>query len=172
MAGVPGVGKTTLAGRIGRALDIPHIEIDALFHGPGWSRRPEFLADVEAFSTQPEWVTEWQYSVVRPLLLSRCDLLVWLDLPVTRSMLQVTRRTLRRRVTGEELWNGNVEPGLRTLFTDREHIIRWAWSQRHKARRLVYAARTDDESLPIVRLTSHAQSARWVRDVLAPHANH
>src|SRR3712207_7517851 len=34
VAGTSGSGKTTLAARIGRELGIPHVEIDALFHGP------------------------------------------------------------------------------------------------------------------------------------------
>jgi len=168
VAGVAGAGKTTLAGRIGASLGIPHIEIDALFHGPNWTPRPEFRADVEAFSSAAEWVTEWQYSMVRPLLLTRCDLLVWLDLPVPQALAQVTLRTLRRRMSGTPLWNGNVEPPLRAFFTDREHIVRWAWDTRHKARRLVYAARTERRDLPIVRLTSHRQSRRWLTEVLAP----
>jgi adenylate kinase family enzyme len=37
IAGTAGAGKSTLARRIAAALDIPHVEIDALFHGPQWS---------------------------------------------------------------------------------------------------------------------------------------
>lgn len=32
----------------------------------------------------------------------------------------------------EELWNGNVEAPLRTFFTDRGHIVRWAIRTRRK----------------------------------------
>lgn len=48
--GTSGAGKTTLAGRISARLGIDHIEIDALYHGPGWTPRPEFLADVRALA--------------------------------------------------------------------------------------------------------------------------
>ena len=34
VAGTSGAGKTTLAGRIGRLLEIEHTELDSLFHGP------------------------------------------------------------------------------------------------------------------------------------------
>ncbi|HEX2291150.1 MAG TPA: hypothetical protein VHH53_13365 [Pseudonocardiaceae bacterium] len=34
VAGTAGAGKTTVARRGAALLDIPHIEIDALFHGP------------------------------------------------------------------------------------------------------------------------------------------
>ena len=76
VAGTSGAGKTTLAARVGVALDLPHIEIDALHHGPGWERRSDFEADVAAFAATEGWVTEWQYSEVRGLLLERCDLAI------------------------------------------------------------------------------------------------
>jgi hypothetical protein len=50
VAGTSGSGKTRLAARIGAALQIPHVEIDALHHGPGWVKRPEFEVDVRRFA--------------------------------------------------------------------------------------------------------------------------
>ncbi|MDT3440349.1 AAA family ATPase [Pseudofrankia sp. BMG5.37] len=161
VAGTSGSGKTTLARRVGEALGIPHVDIDGLFHGPGWTRRESFLADVEAFSEGAAWVTEWQYRDARDLLADRADLMVWLDLPRRTVMRQVVRRTLRRRLSREVLWNGNVEPPLRTIFTDREHIVRWAWSTHHKSPRRIAALRERRPGLPIVRLRSRAAVSRW-----------
>jgi adenylate kinase family enzyme len=45
VAGTSGSGKTTLATRIAGTLTVPHVEIDALFHGPAWTPRPSFLDD-------------------------------------------------------------------------------------------------------------------------------
>lgn len=70
---------------------------------------------------------EWQYSQVRPLLLSRADTLVWLNHGRWTVTQRVVRRTLRRRIRHVELWNGNYEPVLYTIFTDRDHVIRWSW---------------------------------------------
>ncbi|XVX18893.1 AAA family ATPase [Actinomycetota bacterium] len=161
-AGGSGSGKTTLAGRISTALGIPHTEIDGLHHGPGWTRRPTFGADVAALVAQEAWVTEWQYSEMRPLLLARADLLVWLDLPRTVVMHQVVRRTLLRRLRREELWNGNVEPPLWTILKDRDHIIRWAWDTHAKAAERVREAMLSRPDLPVVRLTSRAEVDAWV----------
>ena len=36
ITGPSGSGKTTLAVEIARTLGIPHVEIDALHHGPNW----------------------------------------------------------------------------------------------------------------------------------------
>lgn len=167
VAGASGSGKTHLAARIGAALQIPHIEIDALHHGPGWSKRPTFEADVERFAQSPQWVTEWQYSSARPLLARRADLLVWLDLSRTKVMWQVTRRTLRRFFRREALWNGNVEPPLWTIFGDRDHIIRWAWRTHDETRSRVAALAAERPDLTVVRLNDRADVERWVAGALA-----
>lgn len=163
VAGVSGVGKTTLATRISEVLGIPHTEIDALFHGPGWTPRSEFLDDVRALIEEDAWVTEWQYSDARPLLTARADLLVWLDLPFsTVTLPRVVARTLRRRLGREPLWNGNIEPPLHTFFTDPEHIVRWSISTRGNYRERLPVVAAERPELPIVRLRSTREVERWL----------
>ena len=116
VAGTSGSGKTTLAVRIAAVLEVPHVEIDSLFHGPSWTRRRSFEEDVRRFSGESCWVTEWQYDSVRALLADRADLLVWLDLPRRTVMRRVVQRTIVRRLRRQTLWNGNIEPPLRTIF--------------------------------------------------------
>ena len=36
IVGNAGSGKSTLAQALAACLDVPHIELDALFHQPGW----------------------------------------------------------------------------------------------------------------------------------------
>jgi adenylate kinase family enzyme len=166
VAGTSGSGKTTLAARIAAAVQAPHVEIDSLFHGPGWVPRPSFEADVRRFGAGPTWVTEWQYSAVRAYLAERADLLVWLDLSRAVVMRQVVRRTVVRRWRRQRLWNGNVEPPLRTIVTDPEHIVRWAWTTHYKAAARVADLLARRADLPVVRLRSHADAASWLRGPL------
>lgn len=161
VAGTSGSGKTTLCRRIGAALNLPHVELDGLHHGPNWTPRPTFIDDVDAFSSQPRWVTEWQYSSVRPLLVERADLMVWLDLPRTTVMRQVIRRTVLRRVRREVLWNGNIEPPLHTVFRDRDHIVRWAWRTHELYRGRVLGVLDTRPDLPVIRLTSGRDVDAW-----------
>jgi adenylate kinase family enzyme len=172
VAGVSGVGKTTLAARVSQALGIPHTEIDALFHGPGWVPRPQFVDDVGRLASSETWVTEWQYSSAKPILAARAELLVWLDLPFLRVTLpRVVRRTLHRRRRREVLWNGNVEPPLRTVFTDREHIVRWAWTTRRAFRIQVPELESSDPHIVIVRLRSPRQVGEWLSGPLGDAAD-
>nr|WP_297430124.1 AAA family ATPase [uncultured Actinotalea sp.] len=162
VAGTSGAGKTTLARRIATVIGAPHVELDALFHGPGWVPRPSFLEDVRRFSAAPRWVTEWQYAAARPVLAERADLVVWLDLPRAVVMRQVVGRSVVRSVRREVLWNGNVEPPLRSVLTDRDHVVRWAWSRHGRTARHVTAALEERPGLAVVRLRRHREARAWL----------
>ena len=162
VAGTSGSGKTTVAAAVSRLLEIPHVEIDALFHGPGWVPRPTFEDDVRRFVAQPAWVTEWQYGQVRALVADRAELLIWLDLSRGRVMRQVVGRTVRRRLGRRVLWNGNVEHPLWTVFTDREHIVRWAWSTHRQTGAHVAALIQQRPDLDVVRLQNRRAVRRWL----------
>jgi adenylate kinase family enzyme len=163
VAGVSGSGKTTLAATIAQVIGGSHTEIDALFHGPDWTPRPEFLDDVRTFVVAESWTTEWQYNSARPILVKHADLLVWLDLPFVRVTLpRLVRRTLRRRWRREVLWNGNVEPPLRTIFTDPTHVIRWGIQTRRKYTDLVPLLEAEHLELVIVCLRTPAEVDRWI----------
>ncbi len=162
VAGTSGSGKTTLAGRVGALWALPHTEIDALHWGPGWTSRPQFADDVRALVATDAWVTEWQYREVRRLLLERAEVLVWLDLPTVVVMRQVVVRTLRRRLGRIELWNGNVEPPLWSVFGDADHIVRWAWRTRRKLDGLDARLADVAPGLLVVRLRSRHDVERWL----------
>lgn len=168
VAGVSGAGKTTLAKRIAAILDAPYVEIDALYHGPDWAPRADFLEDVRSLVSKESWVTEWQYSDARPILVRRAEVMVWLDLPFTTVTLpRVVRRTFLRRLRREVLWNGNMEPPLSTFFTDPDHIVRWAFFTRNKYRFQVPALEATRPELIIVRLRSQREVDRWLTGSLA-----
>lgn len=137
-----------------------------MFHGPAWTPREAFEAEVDEFSAAPRWVTEWQYSAVRERLADRADLMVWLDLSRVTVMRRVVQRTVRRRLRRQELWNGNIEPPLRTVLTDRDHIVRWAWSTHHKSAHRIAEVKDRRPDLPIVRLRDRHGVQQWINGPL------
>ena len=170
VAGTSGAGKTTVAVSLSGRLGIPHTDIDGLYHGPGWVPRPEFADDVAALVAGEEWVTEWQYSAVRPLLLARADLLVWLDLTRAVVMRQIVPRTLRRRLRRVELWNGNVEPPLWTILSRRDHILRWAWRTHPKTPARIQQVLASADPPAVVRLRTRREIHAWLDGPVARHA--
>lgn len=167
VSGTSGSGKSTLARQIGRLLDLPYAELDSLFHGPGWTPLPDFVEKVDAFTSGPCWACEFQYDAVRPMLLDRADLMVWLDHRHRVVMRRVATRTVVRRLRREHLWNGNQEPPLRTILTDPEHIIRYAWGVRHGTAERAQAMLESHPGLIVVRLRSPQETRRWLAGPLA-----
>ncbi len=164
VAGNAGSGKSTLCRRIAERHDLRRVELDSLYWGPRWTPRPEFRAEVAAFAVQDHWVTEFQYKEVRPELVARADTLVWLDHPFVMVMGRLVSRTIRRRAGGVELWNGNQEPSLWSVFTDSEHILRWGWKTFRRNRTRVLAL---VDQVVVVRLRGQGQVERWLAGPLA-----
>ena len=146
MVGNSGSGKTTLARRLAATLGVPHLELDSVFHQPGWQplEPGEFRRVVSDFTAAPGWVVDGNYSKVQDIVWSRADTVVWVDPPRHRVMRQVLRRTLRRTITRAELWNGNREPWTNLFRLDPEQsILAWAWTNHHKYRDRYLAAQAD-----------------------------
>jgi adenylate kinase family enzyme len=164
VGGVSGSGKSTLARALARRLDAPYVELDAHFHQAGWreATTEEFTASVAAATAGERWVVDGNYTAVRDLLWSRATTFVWLDYPRHVGTLRAIRRTARRLLRREVLWNGNREQ-LRNLLS-AEHPIRWSWRQ-HPIRRADYEAALADPAqahLDVVRLRDPAETARWL----------
>ena len=83
VVGNSGSGKSTLARELAASLGVAHIELDSVFHQPGWEPLPEdeFQRLVTARTSENGWVIDGNYSAVRPIVWARADTVVWLDLP-------------------------------------------------------------------------------------------
>ena len=110
-SGTRAPGKSTVGRALAAALAVPYIEVDALYHLPGWQELPadELVAAIDSRTSAGGWVVDGNYSDALDLVWSRADTVVWLDLPRHLVMRQIVRRTTRRVVRREELWNGNRE---------------------------------------------------------------
>ena len=126
VTGNAGSGKTTLAAGLASDLGVPHVELDGLYHGLGWTPAdPDtFRTRVRLATAEPAWVIDGNYtSIVGQILRDRAGLVIALDLPRWRVMARITRRTLGRMITRAELWNGNQEEWRNLLTLDPETNI-------------------------------------------------
>jgi adenylate kinase family enzyme len=169
--GPSGSGKSTLARQIGAAFGLPVVELDALFHEPGWTPTPEdeFRAKVATLldSHANGWVCDGNYHIVRDLVLSHADAVVWLKLPFRVVYPRLVWRTVSRAWKREELWNTNRE-SWRLSFTSKDSILLWGITHwRAHFRGIAASLAEDAPGLPVVEL----RSSRDVREFLAdlPH---
>jgi adenylate kinase family enzyme len=153
-------------------LGSPHVELDSIYHQPGWTPLgdEEFRARVAAATEGPRWVVDGNYSAVRDLVWNRADTVVWFDLAYVTALWRTIRRTVRRTLTREELWNGNREP-LSNLwsFKPETSIIAWTATRHGVYRRRYREAERDPRwaHLRFVRLRSQGEVDGFLTGVTA-----
>jgi adenylate kinase family enzyme len=127
------VGKTTFARSLAGVLNLPHVELDALYWQPNWIPRPseEFRALTAEALAQDCWVTDGNYGAVRDLVWSRATTVIWLNYGFPTVLWRAVTRTLRRVLTREELFSPNRE-SLRMAFFTRESILWWVLTTFHR----------------------------------------
>ncbi|MBL8684942.1 MAG: hypothetical protein JNK05_37545 [Myxococcales bacterium] len=146
-----GCGKTTLAKRLAPLIDAPFIELDAMVHGPQWRETPtdELLARLEPILAAERWVIDGNYrGKIGDAVVSRADVVLWLDLSIRVWLPRLVRRTARRVVTREPLWNGNRET-LRGVLLGADSVLVHAL-RTHRSRRAKWPAEL--ARFPLVRL--------------------
>jgi adenylate kinase family enzyme len=136
--GTTGSGKTTVAARIARSLGVTHIELDAIFWLPDWTKKTpdDFRDEVTALleSHQNGWVCDGNYSRVRNIILPQADTVIWLRLPFRVTFWRVLKRTVSRAWTREPLWGTNYE-SWRQSFLSWDSLLRYSVTGQRRHRR-------------------------------------
>ena len=161
---VSGSGKTTLTRQIARKLDLPHIELDALYWEANWqgASRPVFRGRILAATA---WVVDGDYSLSREILWSRATHLVWLDYSLSLVMRRVLWRTFGRLFSQEDMWSGNRK-SLGRIF-GRESIVWYAFT-RYRRRRKRYPALLSSEEfkhLTLHRFKRPQEASAWLQSI-------
>ncbi len=165
VVGTTGSGKTTVAAEISRRLDLPHIELDALFWKPEWGETPdeEFLPKVDRATRGERWVLDGNYSRTRRIVWPRADTVVWLDYSFPRVFLQLLWRTIQRAATKRELWSGCRE-SWRISFFSRGSILVWCLKSYWVRRRNYPAifAQPEHQHLDLIHLRTPGETSHWL----------
>ncbi|MEO0349822.1 MAG: adenylate kinase [Cyanobacteria bacterium P01_A01_bin.15] len=165
VVGTSGSGKTTLACEISQRLQIPHLELDALYWEPNWGEPPEdiFRQRVSNALMGDRWVVDGNYSKVRDIVWGRADTIVFLDYSFGLVWWRLWQRTVRRAFQQEELWNENRET-IRQSFFSRESILLWmlqTYSERRKRYPQLFR-QPEYQHLEVLHLQSQTQTNDWL----------
>jgi len=124
--GVSCSGKSTLAKKLSKELNLPHIELDQLYWLPEWNNREkeEFLELVSSKLNQKDWVMDGNYRLVANSLNPQTDYVLWLNYPFFKVMFRCVGRTFSRVVRKTSVCNCNRE-NFRQQFTLEGSIFVW-----------------------------------------------
>jgi adenylate kinase family enzyme len=167
IVGDTGSGKTTLAQQLAKKLGLPYIDLDDLFHLPGWKERPtsEFRALVDAATQGESWVLAGTYfSKTQAITWPRADTLIYLDMPLTSNFWQLLKRTVRRSCRGETICNGNRESLAKQFFSKNSLLLAFLkkWRITRKRYGDIFANPAAYPHLKFIRLQSYRQSREFL----------
>lgn len=171
VVGCSGGGKTTMARSLAQRLRLPHLELDSVYHQPGWESlaTADFRKKVNAFTSQSEWVVDGNYnSEIGDITWDRADTIVWMHPSQLVATARVARRTFGRLLSRKELWNGNREHWRYALSTDPEKsIIAWAWKMHDKYNESYGSAISDPKwaHLRFVRLSTARDAEAFLEEL-------
>lgn len=128
VVGTTGSGKTTFSRKLSAAVNIEHYELDSLFWKPGWeeSANEEFRGRIKAATDRTQWIIDGNYARNQDLTIGRADTVIWLDCSKTVSLYRVLKRSLKRIVNKDRLWQDNKETVFR-LFSPKVSILFFAY---------------------------------------------
>ena len=164
IVGPPAAGKSTLATRLGTALDIEPDHLDALFWSPGWRPTPptEWEAMHRALVARDRWIMDGGFTSSMHERFAAADTIVIVDPgPVV-----CTLRAIRRRL----LFSIRRAPGMANVT--RPHfdleLLRWIWHfRRDKMPDIRDALAAAPASAHVAHVRSSAEARRLIAQASA-----
>jgi adenylate kinase family enzyme len=173
IVGNTNAGKSTLGARLAEHLDVPHIELDALFWQPGWTEPPreEFRARVAEAVQADRWVMSGSYFDVQgDISWPLATQVLWLDVGLLTVIPRILHRSWNRYRRNELLWGTNRERfwGQLRVWSD-DSLIGFAVKRGGDKRRRLEARMADPRwsHIDFVRLRGTRAIDSWVETALA-----
>jgi adenylate kinase family enzyme len=153
--GSGGAGKSTMAVKLGDALGIPVLHLDALFWKPGWVMTPvdEERATLTEVMRGECWIMDGNYRSTLDQRIPEADTIIFLDLP----RLTCVRRAIKRRIQ----YHGKTRPDMGPGNPERIDVsfLKWIWNYPRDARPRVLALLDEAKAngKQVIRLRSDAE---------------
>ena len=151
--GTSGSGESTLARTLSRILDIPHIELDAIYWQKYWSVNPNFRSMLAPKLSGSKWIICGNYSMVEDLTWSQATIVLWLDYPLYLILWRAFKRSVQCIHRKEKLCGDNVETVTRLLS---QNSILWWVIRTYFKKKKRYHARMQQKEItpPMIRIKS------------------
>lgn len=117
--GSPGAGKSTLARKLAKKLDLPLVYLDQIWHRKDCTTlsRAEFDERLQTELAKPAWIIDGNYMRTLAMRLQKTDLVIYLDYPTELCLQGIKERIGKPR---EDLpWQETkLDPGFEAFVKD------------------------------------------------------
>jgi adenylate kinase family enzyme len=167
VVGATGCGKSTLAERLAKKLNLDYIELDALYWKPDWvgSSDEEFRTKVDAATQAPGWALAGNYGVTRDIVWPRAEAVVWLDYPFFLILGRLLRRIWVRWRTQELMWGTNRETfWVHFKLWSKDSLVNWLFQTYWRRKRTYpeFFARPEYSHLKVFRFPHPREMEKWL----------
>ncbi|NMO96571.1 hypothetical protein [Paenibacillus lemnae] len=147
--GIVASGKTTLAKRLSRQLDIPWFELDCIVHletSEGRKKRsPEEQVEViRTIDSEGPWIFEGTDRESYRCLLDMADLVILVDPPLWKRKIRIATRMLKQKLGIE---TSHYKPNLKMLK------MMYRWTREFESNRVSFEARLQPYEHKLIRLS-------------------
>lgn len=160
--GSGGAGKSTFARRLGEALRIEVLHLDAMYWHRGWVSTPRevWRGKVAELLEREAWIMDGNYSNTLEMRLAACDTVVFLDVRRTTCLWRAVKRVV--------MYRGKSRPDMAEGCPERLTLefLRWIWNYPHRTRPKVLKLLSDNaEQKRIIHLRSQAEIEKFLDSV-------
>jgi len=109
--GCCGSGKSTIARKLQKIIDLPLYHLDQYYWKPNWTETPkeEWEPIVKDLASKEKWIIDGNYGGTMDLRFERADVIVYMDIPTIKCLVRVIGRIWK--------YHGEVRPDMPEFTT-------------------------------------------------------
>ncbi len=159
--GCGGAGKSTLAQKLGKKLDLPVVHLDSIFWLPGWVEmdRDTFDERVRQELQKDRWIIDGNYNRTMPERLQYCDTVIYLDFSRFACLYGIFKRLL----TNIGKTRPDMGPGCKEKV-DWE-FVKWVWNFNKNKRERYYRMLNEAEGIETIVLKNRRMVNRFLKEL-------
>jgi len=157
--GCGGAGKSTLAQKLGKKLDLPVVHLDSIFWLPGWVEmdRDTFDERVRQELQKDRWIIDGNYNRTMPERLQYCDTVIYLDFSRFACLYGIFKRLLTNI--------GKTRPDMGAGCKEKVdwEFVKWVWNFNKNKREKYYRMLNEAEGIETIVLKNRRMVNRFLK---------
>lgn len=159
--GCGGAGKSTLAQKLGKKLDLPVVHLDSIFWLPGWVEmdRDTFDERVRQELQKDRWIIDGNYNRTMPERLQYCDTVIYLDFSRFACLYGIFKRLLTNI--------GKTRPDMGAGCKEKVdwEFVKWVWNFNKNKREKYYRMLNEAEGIETIVLKNRRMVNRFLKEL-------